>query len=157
MAASSSLAATSGDADIPGGPLPKPADELPPGKVPFGLGTCAGSATCVAVWVLLFHSHSVRPSSRRSLSPDGTGTATRMCCASRYQMLTLRPLVSTAAGPLPSVAGVGSAGNPRFEVCWIVAVSGPSARAFAPAPSASNCAALRRGSDRADGAPATAA
>src|SRR5258708_3718947 len=69
-------------------------------------------------------------------------------------MLTLWPLVSAAGAPASWLAAVGSAGSPRFEVCWIVAVNAP--RGLACATSASSCAALRFGSEGPDCALATA-
>jgi hypothetical protein len=43
----------------------------------------------VAVWVLLSHSQTCRPFTRRSLSPSCTGSETRRWAGSAYQMLNV--------------------------------------------------------------------
>src|SRR5262252_3013382 len=87
-----------------------------------GAGTRGGvTSRRVAGWLRLLHSQTCFPFTRRSLSPNGTGTARRTSSGLAYQNCTTWVPVSSDAGdnaeaPDDMPPTSGSAGRPRLAV-----------------------------------------
>ncbi len=80
----------------------------------------------VAVCVLLSQSHTWLPFTRRSVSPNGAGSAIRTCVGPSYQICTMwLPDSHEAADCRPDgmPPRSGSAGKPRFALSVTVAVA----------------------------------